>query len=320
MKKFSKITKSILITTLLAMAACLNGESKVEGQQSATPSFPESASRQDTGGMTAVLPAASPMSTPMQEDAEEPAPMVEPIMPEPQKFSEWMQRGRTRFESQDLEGAASDYRAAVEERPGAQRAQIQLARTLLSMGNSGEARVHAELALEIDGSSSFAWNTMGRVELAKRENEAAIASFERATEEDADNSYAWNNLGFVLIEEGLYEEAVDALEEATTGGTPKSYMWNNLGMAYEHQDQIEFARAAYRQAGNAGSAKALANFQRLEGVDSLLASGDEAEPIAPEALSEALELPGAETPVDVVDLEVPTEANEPVEVAEVLEP
>ena len=318
MSTVSKITKSILFMTMLTAAACSNDKRIDPPVESEIVSFPESASRADSENLTAQLPPA----------VAEPSPMVDPdiatevvSVPEPQKFSEWMGRARMRFQSQDLEGALADYRVAVTERPASQHAQIQLARTLLAMGQGGEAREHAEAAIELDGTSSLAWNTMGRVELAEGENEAAIASFERSTEEDADNSYAWNNLGFVLIEEEQYEDAVAALEEATTGGAPRAYMWNNLGMAYEHLDQIELARAAYRQAGNGGSAKALANFQRLDGVISLFAAGTEE---APEdsgvALEVALPEDGPEDGSDAEILEATEFEGEAVEVAEIIEP
>ena len=315
MSTISKITRTILFTTLLAASACSSNDS----EKSSEKAFPASSSKDRAPNYTAVVPTYEPMAqpTPLAEDVDKTPAATVPLMPEPTTFAGWMQRGRERLTSGENSGALADYAMAVEQRPQSQRARIQLARTFLAMDEAGKAREHAEAALEIDGGSSLAWNTMGRIELIEGENEAAIASFQRATEEDADNSYAWNNLGFVLIEEGLYEEAVAALEEATSGGTPKAYMWNNLGMAYEHQDQIELARAAYRQAGNGGSAKALANFDRLEGVVSLVASDVEIDSESPVEVAEVLEVP-EESSEPVVETEfAPAEA---VEVAEVMEP
>mgnify|MGYP003631772789 FL=1 len=314
MSTVSKITTSILFMTMLTAGAC-SSDKRAEPAEETPTAFPESATKLDSENLTAQLPV-SPEPSAIMEHEEGPTPAV---VPEPERFSEWMARARMRFQSQELAGALADYRAAVALRPSSQHAQIQLARTLLATGQGTEAREHAEAAIELDGTSSLAWNTMGRVELAEGENDAAIASFERSTEEDADNSYAWNNLGFVLIEEELFEEAVSALEEATTGGSPQSYMWNNLGMAYEHLDQIELARAAYRQAGNAGSAKALANFERLEGVVSLIASGGEE--LAPDPVGDALELEAAEeAPEFAATTEEVELGAETVEVAEVHEP
>jgi len=162
--------------------------------------------------------------------------------------------------------------------------RVRVARALLDAGKLREARTHAERAIEVDEKSPGAWHTLGRVELAERDFQAAAASFQRAVEEDADNSYAWNNLGYALIEQQKFEEAVEALESATSGTSPTPFMWNNLGMAYEHVDRIREARAAYRQAAQGGSTKGQANLDRLEGVSSLVPSS----PVAPSSTEEVV--------------------------------
>ncbi len=146
---------------------------------------------------------------------------------------------------------------------------VESARVLLAAGNAKAARPFAEAALDLDPSSSYAWNTMGRVELGELELEAALASFERAAEENEDNSYAWNNLGLTLMRLERFPEAATALERATSAGRPSAFMFNNLGMTYEHLARFDLAAAAYRQADDLGSAKAVANLNRLEddGVD-----------------------------------------------------
>ena len=159
---------------------------------------------------------------------------------------------------------------AAERAPDDVRARVKLARALFEAGKRGEARRHAEHAIEVDEASASAWNLLGRIELADRDLEAAVAAFEQAAEANPDSSHAWNNLGYSLIELGRHEEAVAALEHATSGTQPTAYMWNNLGMAYEHIDRIREARAAYRQAAEGGSAKGQANLERLEGVVSLI--------------------------------------------------
>ena len=132
------------------------------------------------------------------------------------------------------------------------------------------------------------------MELAEHDYEAAAVSFQRSVEENEDNSYAWNNLGFVHMESENFEAAVEALEQATSGASPTGYMWNNLGMAYEHLNEIDSARASYRQAVEAGSVKAQDNFDRLEGVVSLVMEDEElGEDVAMEAPSVEDELADA---------------------------
>jgi Flp pilus assembly protein TadD len=215
------------------------------------------------------MPAQASMREPIPGIAED-VKEVAKVEVEPVNFSGFMQRAQSRFGEMDYAGAQSDYEQAVAKRPENFRSRVQLARTYLAQGNTEGAREHVEVAIDIDGASSLAWNTLGRVELAEHDNQAAIVSFERAAEENEDNSYAWNNLGFAQMEEGNFEDAVTALEAATSGGSPTGYMWNNLGMAYEHLDRISLARASYRQAADLGSGRAQDNFDRLEGVVSLV--------------------------------------------------
>ncbi len=157
----------------------------------------------------------------------------------------------------------------AERKPDDVRLRIRLAKALLDVGKTGEARTAAERAVEVDEKSPGAWHVLGRVEMAERDFAAASTSFSRAVQEDPENSHAWNNLGYTLMEQSKFEEAAAALENATSGTSPAPFMWNNLGMAYEHLDRIREARAAYRQAAGAGSAKGQANLERLEGVTSL---------------------------------------------------
>lgn len=192
--------------------------------------------------------------------------------PQPETYAEHIAFGKRAATGGDLERAVEILEQAAAMRPKAASPRIELARAFLDAGKSGEARGHAESAVELAPESSYAWNTLGRVELMENDKEAAVTSFQRAAEESEDNSYAWNNLGLTLLELERYAEAAEALERATSGASPTAYMWNNLGMAYEHLDQLDLARAAYRQAAGAGSGKADANLERLEGVVSLKSS------------------------------------------------
>ena len=271
MDRYPLFRKTLILTALVGVAACGGKDSQDKNAEQVE--FPASQSRVENSNHTAQLEPAMPSK------AEPMAPVTIPgiasevdkaVEVEPVNYSGFMQRARSRFATNDYSGALSDYQVAVEKRPNSFRPRVQLARTFLALGKVESAREHAELAIDIDGASSLAWNTLGRVELAESDNEAAIVSFERSVEENEDNSYAWNNLGFVHMEEGNYEEAVEALEAATSGASPTSYMWNNLGMAYEHLDRITLARASYRQAAEQGSGRAQDNFDRLEGVVSLV--------------------------------------------------
>jgi Flp pilus assembly protein TadD len=292
MDRFPIATKIIMVTAMLTLAACGDSQSKSKERTE----FPASQTRESNSNHTALLNPAIPdkaeistMGEVMPSIVEEKVAVPEPEM-DPENFSAFMRRGSTRFRANDFAGAKADYQAAVEKRSESFRPRVQLARTLLSLGDVEGAREHVELAIEIDGASSLAWNTLGRVELAEQDNDAAVVSFERAVEENEDNSYAWNNLGFVHMEEEDYEAAADALEAATSGTSPTGYMWNNLGMAYEHLDRIALARASYRQAADLGSERAQDNFDRLEGVVSLVVESADVEETQVDEFDETIEV------------------------------
>jgi Flp pilus assembly protein TadD len=227
----------------LSSAACGSGarEDASSHEKTAAPIMPPSVAKAETE-----LTSVKPPPAPAPEPEVEPKPIV-------------------KTEDEVLDQLVFD----AERKPNDVHLRVRVARALLDAGKIGEARVHAERAIEVDEKSAGAWHTLGRIELAERDFEAAAASFQRAVEEDGENSYAWNNLGYALIEQQKFEEAAEALEHATGGTSPTGYMWNNLGMAYEHVDRIREARAAYRQAALAGSTKGQANLDRLEGVTSL---------------------------------------------------
>jgi len=182
----------------------------------------------------------------------------EPVMPE--SFSELVSVAKG---SDDVEIAMRALAMARERRPSSVIPDIESARVMLKAGRLSEARAFAESAVDVDSKSSYAWNTMGRLELMEGDLDAAVASFERAAEENEDNSFAWNNLGLTLMRLDRVPEAVSALERATSGAKPTEYMWNNLGMAYELAHRPDLAVSAYRQAVSLGSARAEVNIERL---------------------------------------------------------
>lgn len=244
-----------------AIAGLAAGCGKKEDKKA--ESFPPSVTAPKST-VTNTIPEVVPEPEPVPEPVE---PVVEPeIMPT--TYSGFITAGKAKLASGDSAGALEMFTRANELKDYA-FPKIQMARALLQMGEHDKARVHAEKAIDMDGSSSFAWNTLGRVELAAGNSEAAVTSFQHAVDNDETNSYAWNNLGFSLINLERWQEAAEALENATSTAAPKAYMYNNLAIAYEHLDMLDEARAAYRQSSELGSDKAAASLIRLEGVESI---------------------------------------------------
>ncbi len=255
----------------LAFTTACNSEKPTPRQlDTKTRTFPRSVANDNESNTSVTAPDLVAEPAPLV-----PEPILEPVVPEPKTFSEFVAAGKKAHRNGDFADSILLLEQAARKKPNHATPIVHMARAYLELGQIDEARSMAEKAVEINPSSSFSWNTLGRVELAEGDSDAAIASFTRATDENEDNSYAWNNLGYVLIGQENFEEAAEALENATSGSNPTAYMWNNLGMAYEHLDMISEARAAYRQASDIGSLKAEASLERLEGVVSLVPSDEE---------------------------------------------
>jgi Flp pilus assembly protein TadD len=185
-----------------------------------------------------------------------PAPAIEPIKIEEKKIEKVEPKvEEVAVEEDDSELSPGD--------------TIDEARQALSDGKLDRALKMSKLGVQKAPKRSAAWNTLGRVQLARGERKDAKTSFEKAVELNPKSSFAQNNLGLVLIYEGNYEDAAEALEAATDLEPVESYMWNNLGMAYEHLDRLEEARDAYQKAVELKSDRAKESLARLEGVKSV---------------------------------------------------
>jgi Flp pilus assembly protein TadD len=172
---------------------------------------------------------------------------------------------------------------------------LELARSFLTSGDRKQALAAARKAVKLAGSSSAAWNTLGRAQLAYHNYDDAITAFERAVELNPENAFAWNNLGFTLNTLELWDEAARALEAATASAEVTGYMWNNLGVAYEHLDRLDEARRAYERGAASGSQVAAHSRVRLEGVDTIVREQIAARP------SEVLDAHGLVDEVEVVE-------------------
>jgi Flp pilus assembly protein TadD len=157
---------------------------------------------------------------------------------------------------------------------------VQQARVALEGNDVEGAYVLAKKAVLETPERWSAWNTLGRVQLRKGQNGAALDSFEEAVESNPSSAWARNNFGLTLLYDERYAEAVDQFEEATKLAPSNGLMWNNLGVAYEHVDRVEDARRAYRQAMGLDHKAATRNYVRIEGVRSHTAKIDT--PVEPE--------------------------------------
>lgn len=262
--RFPSLSKFLLGASILALAsgsvtlaaACGDGSKTTRKEiKTAEPQAPVAQVQIPQIPEIPEVPIVEPIQEPVQ------TPMVLP-----ETFEERLDLGKKLVKQGKLDDAVIALEGAIALGADKAVAHVEMARALLLKNDPKGARGFAQKGVELEPTSSAAWNTLGRVSLMERKMDDAVAEFGRATDENGDNIYAWNNLGLTLLQMKRYDEAIEAFETATEGKDPEPYMWNNLGMAYEKVDRVEDARIAYVKGAEAGSNPAAKNLARIEGV------------------------------------------------------
>jgi Flp pilus assembly protein TadD/ADP-ribose pyrophosphatase YjhB (NUDIX family)/energy-coupling factor transporter ATP-binding protein EcfA2 len=114
-----------------------------------------------------------------------------------------------------------------------------------------EAEAAYKKAIDLDPTSAYAWNNLGRLfeEHLGRFAEAE-AAYRKAIELDPTCAYPWNSLGSLLADHlGRFAEAEAAYRKAIELDPTGAYPWNNLGILFaEHLGRFAEAEASYRKA------------------------------------------------------------------------
>jgi len=87
-------------------------------------------------------------------------------------------------------------------------------------------------AVEADPKHKYAWNNLGLVYLAMRQNDDAIAAFKKAGEVNPYDQFAWNNLGRAYWQERKYDEAAEAFHKQLEVNPLDKFAHGNLGQMY----------------------------------------------------------------------------------------
>lgn len=133
----------------------------------------------------------------------------------------------------DPEGAEEHLRAWVARWPDHAKGRVNLARALIGIGRSHEAREHAGIATDLDPGSSAAWRTLARAQAETGDCSSALASYEEALLADPADVWALNNMGYLLIGHGRFEDAIGPLALAVTLDDANGLFRKNLRAALE---------------------------------------------------------------------------------------
>ena len=114
---------------------------------------------------------------------------------------------------QNLDGALELYRVAAKERPSYANTAIHenIATVLIKQGRDQEALAELKHAIELNPSSSSAFNSMGSIMLTEGRTEDAAKYLQLAVKFDPDNIAAEINYGMALVKLGRWNEAIAQL-------------------------------------------------------------------------------------------------------------
>jgi len=109
---------------------------------------------------------------------------------------------------------------------------VDSARAAADSGNFPVAIALLKRATEIDPKNKIAWNNLGLVYFAMRDDEPAIAAFEKQIEVNPYDEFAYNNLGRVYWNERKYDDAVKAFNKQLENNPLDKFAHTNLGAMY----------------------------------------------------------------------------------------
>jgi tetratricopeptide (TPR) repeat protein len=157
--------------------------------------------------------------------------------------------------------------------PQSWMAHNNIAINLLKKGQTDEAIVHYNKALELDPNYGEAHYNLANALLRQGRMNDAVAHFEKALELNPNNLSAHYNLGSVLVQSGRVDEGIAHFRKAVELNPKNAAAHNNLGAALLRAGRVDEAATQYRDAlvldpnnaqTNYNLANTLAQYGRLD--------------------------------------------------------
>ncbi len=143
------------------------------------------------------------------------------------------------------EEAAMRFQSAVQLEPDNAEARDSLGTALLERGQVDEAMVHFQKALELAPHHARTHYNLGTAFLRKGRVDEAIARLQRAVEIQPVNPLAHNNLGNAYFTKGEMDEAIAHYRAALQSSPDLAEASNNLGSALVRSGRLDEAAAQY---------------------------------------------------------------------------
>ena len=138
--------------------------------------------------------------------------------------------------------ALAKVREAEEARPGLAETHFRLALYLQEAGALPEAESALRLALSRSPSNRMLIYRLGRIQEARGQLDAALATFARAAEISPDWAYPWLRTGLVLQRQGRRVEALAAMERAHARAPGNRRVRANLGALQAENGRLDESR------------------------------------------------------------------------------
>jgi choline-sulfatase len=155
--------------------------------------------------------------------------------------------GEAYLKREKWEEASSELRKSLVLNPHFDQAMSALARALVFLGQTDEAREWSRKALEFNPQNYRAWYQLGFIE-SKSNQLAAIADFEKAVSIQGNFAPLRRDLGLAYFRQGNYAQAADNLTQAIKLGVNEPTVYNFVGISYSRTNQLAKAEASYRRA------------------------------------------------------------------------
>jgi Flp pilus assembly protein TadD len=118
---------------------------------------------------------------------------------------------------------------------------VESARAAADAGDLSVAQALLKRATEVDPKNKFAWNNLGLVYLAQRQDDLAITAFQKQIEVNPYDEFAYNNLGRAYWTERKYDDAVKAFNKQLENNPLDKFAHANLGAMYSEWHKYDLA-------------------------------------------------------------------------------
>jgi Tfp pilus assembly protein PilF len=155
--------------------------------------------------------------------------------------------GSTYMRLERISEAARTFRRAIDIEPGNATAHVGLGQTYLLYDDLGAAEEELTLAFDLDPRNADAAFTLARVFQMMGDVERETDALRKTVEIDAANSAAHSRLADIYLERNLYADAITALRDAMAGRGPVERARARLARAHYSLGDLEAAERVIRE-------------------------------------------------------------------------